>query len=90
MALNIKNRQVERLVDEVVSLTGETKTEAVLRALQERRERLAFGLAGEARASRVRRFLALEVWPQVPESVRGRRQSREQEEALLGYGPEGV
>jgi antitoxin VapB len=90
VALNIKNPDVERLVVEVVSITGETKTEAILRALQERRERLAFGLAGEARASRLRRFLAVEVWPQVPESERGRRLSREREEAILGYGAEGV
>ncbi|MFH2008450.1 MAG: type II toxin-antitoxin system VapB family antitoxin [bacterium] len=90
MALNIKNPEVERLVVEVVSLTGETKTQAILRALQERQERLALGLVGEARVSRLRRFLDTEVWPRVPERERGRRLSREQEDAILGYGAEGV
>lgn len=38
MPLNIKNAEVEALVAEVARLTGETKTEAVPRALLERRE----------------------------------------------------
>src|SRR5438128_12697313 len=42
MALNIKNRNVEQLAAEVARLAGESKTEAVRRALEERRERLAF------------------------------------------------
>ena len=41
MALNIKNREVERLASEVATLAGESKTEAVRRALEERRGRLA-------------------------------------------------
>lgn len=90
MALNIKNPRVVQLVAEVAALTGETKTEAILKALQERRERLAFGLVGQTRSTRLRRFLAEEVWPQVPEAVRGQRLSREQEDALLGYGDDGV
>ena len=34
MALNIKNERVERLVAEVAAMTGETKVEAVQRALE--------------------------------------------------------
>jgi Rv0623-like transcription factor len=37
MALNIKNPEVERLAQEVASLAKETKTEAIRRALMERR-----------------------------------------------------
>ncbi|MBI1989928.1 MAG: type II toxin-antitoxin system VapB family antitoxin, partial [Betaproteobacteria bacterium] len=37
MGLNIKNKDVERLIDEVTLLTGESKTEAVRRSLEERR-----------------------------------------------------
>ena len=37
MALNIKNADVERLATEVARLTGESKTEAIRRALEERR-----------------------------------------------------
>ena len=42
MSLNIKNKDVERLIKEVSLLTGESKTEAVRRSLEERRERLAY------------------------------------------------
>ena len=40
MAVNIKNARVELLLDEVAALTGETKTEAIRRALEDRRDRL--------------------------------------------------
>src|SRR6266446_5355278 len=40
MALNLKNAEVERLAAEVARLTGESKTEAIRRALDERRRRL--------------------------------------------------
>lgn len=90
MPLNIKNREVERLVDEIAALTGESKTEAVRKALQERRSRLAFREASENRAVRLRRFLEQEVWPAVPESELGKRLSRGEEEGILGFGADGV
>lgn len=40
MALNIRNPETERLAEAVVQLTGETKTEAVTKALSDRLERL--------------------------------------------------
>ncbi len=89
MALNIKNEEVERLAREVAELTGETKTEAIRRALAERRERLSAG-EGERPAARLRRFLEDELWPVVPERERGRHLTPADEDALLGYGPEGV
>ena len=90
MALNIKNSEVEKLATEVASLAGETKTEAIRRALLERRERLALHVVRADRHGDLVRFLAREVWPGVPQSELGRRMSREEEAALLGYGPEGV
>ena len=36
MALNIRNPETDRLAREVANLTGETKTEAVTRALKDR------------------------------------------------------
>ena len=39
MALNIRNAETESLATALAALTGETKTEAVRRALQERLER---------------------------------------------------
>ena len=40
MALNIKNPRADELAAELVKLTGETKTQAVTQALQERLDRL--------------------------------------------------
>jgi antitoxin VapB len=90
MALNIKNEEVERLVDEVVRLSGETKTEAVKRSLAERKARLMLRVADLDRRARLVRFLETEAWPHVPPDVVGTRLSRDEEDALLGYGPEGV
>ena len=40
MALNIRNRETERLAEAVAKLTGETKTQAVMQALRDRLTRL--------------------------------------------------
>ncbi len=40
MAINIKNMEAEKLVAEVTKATKETKTKAIIVALQERLERL--------------------------------------------------
>jgi antitoxin VapB len=90
MALNIKNEAVERLAAEVARMSGESKTEAVRHALEERKARLAHRSVDGDRASRLRRFLETEVWPTIPATERGRKMSREEEEAILGYGREGV
>jgi len=90
MAVNIKNERVERLLDEVAALTGETKTEAIRRSLEERRDRLARRAAEGSPADRLRRLLEREVWPAIPASVRGTRLSKAEEEQILGYGPDGV
>jgi antitoxin VapB len=90
MALNIKNDEVERLAAEVAHITGETKTEAIRRALAERRQRLAYRISPGDRESRALRFLEREIWPRIPEDQLGRRLSRSEEDEILGYGPEGV
>lgn len=89
MALNIKNADVEHLVEDITAVTGETKTEAIRRALEERKARLAFQMSGSDRGRRIRQFLT-EAWRAVPRKQLGRRLSREEEDALLGYGREGV
>lgn len=89
MALNLKNAEVERLVAEVARLTGESKTEAIRRALEERRNRLRVPDLAQRR-ERVLRLLRGKLWPSLPKQQRGRRLSREEEDAILGYGPEGV
>jgi antitoxin VapB len=89
MALNIKNVEVERLAAEVARLTGESKTEAIRRALAERRRRLT-GRSADERRARVLRFLEKKVWPTLPPGERGRRLTRAEEDDILGYGPAGV
>jgi antitoxin VapB len=89
MALNLKNAEVERLAAEVARLTGESKTEAVRRALEERRRRLR-AVAPAERRRRVLRLLRDRIWPSIPRVERGRRLARAEEDAILGYGPKGV
>jgi antitoxin VapB len=48
VALNIRNEEANRLAAEVATLTGETKTEAVILALKERLQRLRRERNGEA------------------------------------------
>lgn len=90
MALNIKNPEVERLVADIAALTGESKTEAIRRALEERKVRLAYRLTKEGRAAKLKRFLEQELWPAVPADQTGRRLTREEEEVILGLGDHGV
>lgn len=89
MALNVKNPDVERLASEVARLTGESKTEAIRRALEERRLRLT-APSSKARRARVLRFLRTKVWASIPKDQLGRRLTSDEEDALLGYGPDGV
>ncbi len=88
MALNIKDPETERLASEVSALTGETKTGAVRRALRERKERLLLARGGEARGDRMVRLLERRFWPRLPENVRGKAVPKDEEEAILGFGPD--
>lgn len=90
MALNIKNRNVEELAAELSRLTGETKTEAVRKSLEERRNRLRYTLGAEDRSQRFRRFLERDVWSRLPKDQVGKRLTKTEEDAILGYGQEGV
>ena len=90
MALYINDPETERLAREVAELTGESKTGAVRAALRERRARL---LIAQSRGSRRERMLAVleeQVWPELPDGVRGSTISREEEDAILGFGRDGV
>ncbi len=91
MALNIKNEEAERLAAEVAELAGESKTGAVRQALQERRDRLESERVGKEKRRRdLRRFMETEIWPQIPEELRGGPpMTKAEREAILGYGPEG-
>ena len=89
MALNLKNLEVERLAATVARLTGESKTEAIRRALEERQHRLTHA-SNSDRRDRVLGFLKKHVWPAVPKAQLGRRLTRAEEDDILGFGPDGV
>lgn len=90
MGLNIKNPEVERLAAEVARLAGETKTEAIRRGLEMRRDQLRLRAGRHGRADRLRDFLERQVWPSIPARISGRRLGKREEERILGYGREGV
>jgi antitoxin VapB len=50
MALNIKDPETEKLAAEVAAITGESKTQAVKVALQERKQRLAVRVVSRDRS----------------------------------------
>ena len=89
MALTLKNPQVEELAAEVAGLVGESKTEAVRRALLERRDRIRLLQGGKPKRD-IGRFLAMHVWPTIPADVLGREVTKAEVEEYLGFGPGGV
>lgn len=90
MALNLKNAEVERLVEEVTRMTGESKTEAVRKALLERKERLGLHVVKRDRYQEAIQWLEAEAWSKLPPEVLGKRLSKEEEEEILGFGEHGV
>ena len=90
MALNIKNPDVETLLEEMVKVTGESKTEAVRKALEERQQRLALRFMAPQGEDRFLSFLEDEIWPQIPPHLFGVRLTKEEEEQILGYGEMGI
>ena len=89
MALNIKNPEVEQLATEVAHLAHETKTDAVRRALAERKVRLQArgGKAGHKES--LLEYFERYVWPTMPADQLGKTLTREEEDKILGYGPNG-
>jgi antitoxin VapB len=90
VALNIKDPETEQLATEVAAMTGESKTGAIRTALRERRERLALQHAAGDRERALRTLLEKEIWPSLPDEMVGRAPSVEEQDAVLGYGREGV
>jgi len=82
VALNIKDRNTDRLARELAELTGESITVAVSTAVKDRLERLSGRVPSEARANEMirisREAAALPVLDQ------------RSEDDILGYGPDGL
>lgn len=68
----------------MAKIAGESKTEAVRKALEERRERLAFQVPPRDRRAEVMRWLEREVWPKIPRELLGRGLTKEEQEEILG------
>lgn len=87
MALNLKNREVEALAEELAQLTGTSKTEAIRQTLLEQKRRLLLSRSQDSNLSAVR-FLEDRIWPKLPPGA-SRPITKKQEEKLLGSGPNG-
>lgn len=85
MALNIRNPEADALATELAELTGETKTEAVTRALRERLERTR-----RVRAMRSRRRLADEIAEIALHCSSLPRLDPRSDEEILGYDAHGL
>jgi antitoxin VapB len=82
MALSIKNDEAERLARQVASETGESLTEAIQKALQERWERLKSRQRSQVLAGQVEELLRrVDALPNLD--------SRPEDE-ILGYDDHGV
>lgn len=82
MAISIRNPRTEALVRDVAGRTGETMTEAIGRALQERLERLQ---SPREKAASVRSLMGI-----ARRISRRRTADRRSVDAILGYGPDGL
>ena len=90
LTVNIKNQEVESLLDSVVQLTGESKTSAIRQALAERLERLSLMRVVPQDEARLEAFLQNEIWANIPERLLGTSLTKAEEEAILGYGEHGI
>jgi len=71
-------------------MTGETKTEAIRRALEDRKNRLASKSSPtKDRASKIMDYLEREVWPNIPAEILGKKMTKREREEILGIGPDG-
>ncbi len=82
MAINIRHPEVEELAETLARLTGETKTEAVRRALQDRLARL--------RRERTHRPLADELDAIARECAALPVRDRRPADEILGYDEHGM
>ena len=82
MALNIRNPEAERLAEALAKLTGETKTAAVTRALQDR--------LGRVRRERSKRSLADELDEIARHCARLLLRDARTPDEILGYDEHGL
>ena len=79
--VKLKSDRVASLLEQLTQQTGETKVDAVSRALEERLQELE----AKDRAARTLDWLKTAVWPNLPEVQRGSAPSKEEQEELLSF-----
>ena len=84
MALNIKNKEVELLAEEVSKLTKESKTQAIKKALEERKANLLKKGLLLGREERIKNFLENRLWKNI-DFKKVKPLTKKQEEELLGF-----
>lgn len=77
---SLKGDRVAELIDEITMRTGESKIQAVQRALEDRLEKIA----AEPKGRLTLDWLRTSVWPRLGTS-RGEAPTKEEQEELLGY-----
>lgn len=85
MALNIKNKEVIKLAVEVAGMTGESMTEAIRKALQDRKQKIYYREVKRDNDTRLKDFLKLEIWPSIPRKYLGKPITKTEREKILGY-----
>jgi len=88
VALNIDNLKIERLAAQIARATGESETEAILVALEDRRDRLGLGDADRDIAAIIKHF-ETNIWPKIPPDMLGKPISQEEQDEILGYSEDG-
>lgn len=76
---NVKSERVAVLLDRLTDATGETRVAALERALE---ERLAH-VGRRDRTARLTTWLETEVWPTLPDGMRGRAPDGTEQDELL-------
>lgn len=84
MPLNIKNPEVELLAEEVSKLTKESKTQAIKRALEDRKASLLSKGLQLDKEARVMHFLENRLWKNI-NLKKLKLLTKEEENKLLGY-----
>lgn len=87
MSLNIKNEEVIRLAEWISRRTGESKTEAIRKSLEQRAATLGRGLY-EQKLERIKKFVCEVAEPKY--GTRNEPLTKADEEEILGLGPHGV
>ena len=82
--------QQRLLLAEIVALTGESEGTVVMRALEERLARLTRPVSAAERRQRVLNVLETSLWRHRRARDVAGAIDRDEEDRVLGYGPEGV